>query len=54
MFGHDNSGNSVFKQLGGVNSLPHTVILDQNNVCTFIKTGGMTYEAIEEQIKVLL
>ena len=54
LFAHDNSGNSVFKQLGGVNSLPHTVILNQNNVCTFIKTGGMTYEAIEEQIKVLL
>ena len=54
LFAHDNDGNAVFKQLGGVNSLPHTVILNQSNVCTFTKTGSMTYEAIESEITKLL
>ena len=53
-FAHDNEGDAVFQALGGKDAIPHTVILDENNVCQYVATKSMTYEQLEGIVVPLL
>ena len=53
-FAHDNPDNEVLKLMGGKDSLPYTVILDQNNVCQFIRNGKLSLEELEDVVTSLL
>ena len=50
LFGADNT-DKYFKMLGGRDSWPVTVIVDQNGLIVMNKTGSVTYEALKSEIE---
>ena len=51
---HDDSRDSYYKMLGGKDSYPITIIVDQNGFISFTRTGKLEESELEEQIKKLL
>lgn len=49
----DKYRDMYFTLLGGTNSYPRTLVLDENGVITFATDGGMEYEDLVEQIEAI-
>ncbi len=49
----DNYKDMYFTLLGGSDSYPRTLILDENGVITFATDGGLEYEELVEQIEAI-
>lgn len=54
MFGHDNVNSNYFNALGGKDTFPMTVIVDQDGVITYNSTAALTEAALRAEIVKLL
>ena len=50
-FAEDDEGNKIFRQFGGRDSLPYTVILNKLNKCVFMQEGKVSYEQLKAVIE---
>lgn len=51
---YDDINSSFFKSLGGGDTLPMTVIIDQNGIITYNSLQSVTYELLESEIQKIL
>ena len=50
IFAYDTVNSDAFFAAGGINSIPQTVIIDQNGVIIYVHTGMMSYASLAEII----
>ena len=51
IFAYDTARNDAFFAAGGINSIPQTVIIDQNGVIICVHTGMMSYTSLAQIIE---
>ena len=51
IFAYDTARNDAFLAAGGINSIPQTVIIDQNGVIICVHTGMMSYTSLAQIIE---
>ena len=54
MWGYDESGDDYFKALGGGDTLPMTVIVDENGIITYNSPNSMEYEDLKAEIEKII
>ena len=53
-WGYDDEDSSYFKSLGGGDTLPMTVIVDENGIITYNSPKSVTYESLKAEIEKIL